>query len=70
MNKKLKFAWGTWVVQSVKHLTLDFGSDHDLTYVGLCADSLEPAWESLSPSFCLSSANTVFTCSLTLSQNK
>ena len=22
--------WGTWVAQSGKHLTLDFGSDHDL----------------------------------------
>ena len=24
--------WGTWVVQSVKHLTLDLGSGHDLTH--------------------------------------
>ena len=23
--------WGAWVAQSVKHLTLDFGSGHDLT---------------------------------------
>ena len=40
---------GTWVVQSVKSQTLDFGSGHDLTvrefepHDGLCADSGEPA---------------------------
>ena len=45
---------GAWVAQSVKHPTLDFGSDHDLTVrefkplVGLCADGMEPAWDSLS----------------------
>ena len=38
-----------WVVQSVKRLTLDFGSGHDLSVcefepcIGLCADSAEPA---------------------------
>ena len=38
-----------WVVQSVKRLTLDFGSSHDLAvrgfelHVGLCADSAESA---------------------------
>ena len=43
---------------SVKHLTLGFSSGHDLMVrgfkprVGLCADSVEPAWDSLSPSFC------------------
>ena len=37
-------------------LTLDFGSGHELTVceikprVGLCTDSAEPAWNSLSPS--------------------
>ena len=46
--------WGTWVAQSVKHLTLGFGSGHHLTIhefeplIGLCADSLELAWDSLS----------------------
>ena len=40
----------------VKHLTLDFGSGHDLTVPGiepqvrLCTNSEEPAWDSLSPS--------------------
>ena len=35
---------------------LDFGSGRDLTvgeiwpHVGLCADSVEPAWDSLAPS--------------------
>ena len=44
---------GTWVAQSVKHLILDFSSDHDLTvcefkpHTGLCADSVQPAWDSL-----------------------
>ena len=42
------------MAQSVKRPTLGFGSGHDLTVrefdlrVGLCADSLEPAWDSLS----------------------
>ena len=41
------------MAQSVKHLTLDLGSGHDLTVgefeprVGLWADSAEPAWDSL-----------------------
>ena len=40
---------------SVKSLAPDFGSGHDLTVCGiqalvrLCAGSLEPAWDSLSP---------------------
>ena len=39
------------MAQSAKHLTLDFGSGHDLTVCGfepqarLCADSTEPAWD-------------------------
>ena len=46
---------GTWVAQSVKHLTLDFSSSHDLTVRGmepgiwLCADSVEPAWDYIAP---------------------
>ena len=44
------------MAQAVKRLSLDFGSGHDLTTrefetrVGLCADSAETAWDSLSPS--------------------
>ena len=44
------------MAQSVKCLTLAFRSGHDLTvcelqpHVGLCADSAEPAWDSLCPS--------------------
>ena len=47
---------GAWVAQSVKCPTLDFGSGHDLMVdgieprIGLSADSVEPAWDSLSPS--------------------
>ena len=46
--------WGAWVAQLLKHLTLNFGSGHDLTiheikpHVKLCASSVEPAWDSLS----------------------
>ena len=41
---RIKERWGTWVDQSVKLLTLDFTSSHDLTvgviepHIGLCAD--------------------------------
>ena len=40
----------------VEHLTLDLGSGHDLMVcefeprVGLCADGVEPGWDSVSPS--------------------
>ena len=52
-----KLSQDAWVAQSVKHLTLDFGSGHGLMVcaiepsVGLCADSGETAWDSPSPSF-------------------
>ena len=42
------------MAQLVECLTLDLGSGHGLTvceikpHVGLCADSVEPAWDSLS----------------------
>ena len=44
------------MAQLVKHLTLDFSSDHDLMVrefepcIGLCVDIVEPAWDSLTPS--------------------
>ena len=50
------------MVQSVKLATLDFSSGHDLTvcefesHVGVCTDSSEAAWSSLSPSLCPSPA--------------
>ena len=46
---KISQKQGSWVAQSIKHPTLDFGSGHDLTVrgieprVGLCAYSMEPA---------------------------
>ena len=49
------------MAQSIKHLILDFGLGHDLTVlefepcIRLCADSEEPAWDSLS-SLCPSPA--------------
>ena len=44
--------WGAWVAQSVKHLTLDLSSGHDLRVVrsspGLGSVlSMEPAYDSL-----------------------
>ena len=57
---KRKGYCGTWVAQLVKCLTPDLGSGHDLTVhefkpcIGLCADSMKPAWDSLSPSLCSS----------------
>lgn len=49
---------GTWVGQSVKHPTLDFGSGHVSRSlvreiepcVRLWSGSADPAWDSLSPS--------------------
>ena len=44
------------MAQSVTRPTLGLGSGHDLTVrkfeprIGLCADSAEPVWDSLSPS--------------------
>ena len=63
--------WGAWVARSVKCLTLDFSSGHDLTIlefepqVGLCTNSPQPAWDSVSPSLCPSPAGTL---SLSLSK--
>ena len=65
-----KFVLGVWVAQLVKRPTLDFGSGYNLTVceleprIGLCADSTEPAWNSLSPSF---SAPSLCACMCTLS---
>ena len=47
-------SWGAWVAQLVGHPTFDRGSGHDLIVpgfepgVGLCTDSAESAWDSLS----------------------
>ena len=68
-------SWGTWVAQSVEHLTLDLSSGHGLTpheiqlLIRLCAESAEPAWDSL---FLSLSASALLACSLSLplSQNK
>ena len=49
-------SWGAWVAQSVERPTLGLGSGHHLMvrgfkpHIGLRADSVEPAWDSLSPS--------------------
>ena len=73
MRPKNTHPWGAWVAQSVKHLTLDFSSGHDLMvheiepHCGLCADSVEPAWDSLSPSL---SAPPMHTLSLKINKLK
>ena len=67
--------WGTWVAQSVRQPTLGFDSGHDLTvheiepHVGLHTGSVEPPWDSLSPSLSLS-LPLLHLLSLSLSQNK
>ena len=54
------------MAQLVKHPTLGLVSDHDLTagefepLIRLCADSAEPALDSLSPSFCPAPAHSLF----------
>ena len=59
------------MAQSVKHLPLDLGSGHDLTVrevkaaLGSAADGAEPAWDSVSRSFC-----PFPTCAISLSQIK
>ena len=63
-----KFVLCVWVAQLVKRSTLDFGSGYNLTVceleprIALCADSTEPAWNSLSLCFSPTCA-----CSLSLS---
>ena len=55
-----------WMVQSLKHLTLHFSSGQDLMVrelkprVRLCADSEEPAWDSLSLSLPLPCSHVCF----------
>ena len=63
------------MAQLVKRPTLGFGSGHDLAvrefepHIGLCADSAEPAWDSVSP--CLSAPPLLSrTLSLSLKINK
>ena len=54
------------MAQSVKHLTVDFSSGHDLIaheidpHISLCFDSAEPAGESLSSSLSLSLSLSLF----------
>ena len=61
--------------QSVKRLTLHFGSAHNLTVCGIephsgpCADSMEPAWDRLSLSLC-SSLTCAVSVSLKIKKNK
>ena len=62
---------GTWVAQSVKLPTPNFGFDLTVPGIkpsmGLLTDSMEPPWDSLSPSL---SAPPPLMLFLSLSQNK
>ena len=68
---KIKICQGAGGVQSVKRPTPGFSSGHDLTVrefepcIGLHADSVEPAWDSLSVFLSLSPD-----CTLCVSQNE
>ena len=70
INFKHTHFGGSWVAQWVKCSTLDFGLGHDLMVpefrpgIGLCADSAEPAWDSVFPSL---SAPFPFVCACVLS---
>ena len=61
--------WGARVARVVECPTPDFSSGHDLTvngiepHVGLCADSVEPAWDLLWLFLCPSLA-----CALSLAK--
>ena len=65
VHSKYQFK-GAWVAQLVKHLTLDFGSGHDLAvsefkpFIGLCTDSTQPACNSLS--LCPSPTGSLYLC--------
>ena len=54
MGYELGNRQGAWVAQLVKWPAFDFGSGYNLAVheieprAGLCADSVEPAWDSLS----------------------
>ena len=62
------------MVQLVKHPTLDFDSGHDLTVcdiepcIGVCDDSMEPAWDFLSPSLSLPSPAGALSVSLKINE--
>ena len=62
---RLRVARSAWVAQLVERPTLDLGSGHDLAvceiepHVGLCTDSSEPTWDSLSSSLCPSPAHSL-----------
>ena len=70
MSIRIKEVWGTWVAQLVERLTLAqvlislLTSSSPLLGSVLTAQSLEPAWDSVSPSLC------PFPCSLALSLPK
>ena len=68
-------SWVSWVAQSIEQPTLDFGSSCDLSgshgiepCVGLCADSVEPAWDS--PSLSLPLPHHVCMLALSFQKNK
>ena len=61
---KLFAMWGAWVAQSVKHLTLDLGSGHDLTSLFM---SSSPALGSMLTVWSLLGIASLPSCFLSLS---
>ena len=74
LKKKKKKVRGAWVTELVKSLTLAFSSGHDPSVVGSSPTSgsllsVEPAWDSFSPSPC-SPPQLMLSLSLSLKINK
>ena len=73
--RRLNWGEGAWVACLGKHPSLDFVLGHDLMVremeplIGLCADSTDPVWDSLSPSLSAPPPLTHL-CSLSFSQKK
>ena len=76
---EMNFYRGAWTAQSVKRLTLDVGSGHDVIVpevdprIGHHAYGTEPAWDPLCVSLSLSFSAPLLMCSactLAFSQNK
>ena len=69
--KILKPSRSSWVAQSIKRPITGYGSGHDLIvhgfepHIGLCADGVNPAWDSFSLPFL--SAPIQLVCPLALS---
>ena len=75
LSLKLLYYWGAWVAQLAERPAPDISPGHDLMdggiepHGGFCADGMEPAWDSLTPSLSAPSPLPL-SLSLSLSKNK